>query len=349
MGLDPSPRIVSHEARGRGPRPRVATTWSDRATGWLAAVAIVTSCVGCSADVEGKHLFVLAGQSNMARLDPAISFVPAVAEALGAERVIVVKDAFASLPIQSWDRGWQLPESEVEARKLSPTIHQWEEDFDRNDRDASGEISFAELAGSRLADWSPSEFSRLDANGNGGLSREEFLAHPAYRRRFAVSLYLLTEAGARYEHLLSKLREATEGEVLASATLVWMQGESDAEFGWFDVYEAALRRVHSQLASDLEREDLNLVVGRISDFDLGDEKYPDWSRMRQIQEQVADSSPFFDWVDTDDLNVEEGADEFEAVHYTQRGYRLLGERFARSALALIEKRRACAEGTGPCS
>ena len=137
--------------------------------------------------------------------------------------------------------------------------------------------------------------------------------------------------------------------MLASATLVWMQGESDAEFGWSDVYEAALRRVHSQLESDLEREDLNLVVGRISDFDLGDEKYPHWSRMREIQTQVADSSPFFDWVDTDDLNVEEVADEFEAVHYTQRGYRLLGERFARSALALIEKRRACAEGTGPCS
>ena len=41
----------------------------------------------------GKHLFILSGQSNMDRLDPKVSFTPAVEAAFGKENVIVVKDS----------------------------------------------------------------------------------------------------------------------------------------------------------------------------------------------------------------------------------------------------------------
>jgi len=53
------------------------------------------------------HLFLLAGQSNMVRVDPSVSFTPAVSKALGADSVIVAKDAENSQPISRWSRGWK--------------------------------------------------------------------------------------------------------------------------------------------------------------------------------------------------------------------------------------------------
>ena len=54
------------------------------------------------ADGVGKNLFVLSGQSNMAGMDPAISFTPAVSKAFGKENIIVVKSAYSGASIRSW-------------------------------------------------------------------------------------------------------------------------------------------------------------------------------------------------------------------------------------------------------
>ncbi len=62
-----------------------------------------------SAQSSGKHLFILSGQSNMARLDPALSFTPTLQKALGAENIIVVKSAYGGQPIRRWYREWQQP------------------------------------------------------------------------------------------------------------------------------------------------------------------------------------------------------------------------------------------------
>ena len=63
---------------------------------------------GPSQAATGVHLFILSGQSNMAGLNPAESFPPAVEAAFGKERVIVVKDALGGQPIRRWDQGWEL-------------------------------------------------------------------------------------------------------------------------------------------------------------------------------------------------------------------------------------------------
>ncbi len=63
-------------------------------------------------DGPGDHLFILSGQSNMARLDPNLSFTPAVNKAFGADHVIVVKSAYSGQPIQRWDKGWVLQGTE---------------------------------------------------------------------------------------------------------------------------------------------------------------------------------------------------------------------------------------------
>ena len=62
---------------------------------------MLSAAVGVHAE-EGKHLFILSGQSNMAGMDPKLSFIPAVEEKFGKENVIVVKDAHGGRPIRDW-------------------------------------------------------------------------------------------------------------------------------------------------------------------------------------------------------------------------------------------------------
>lgn len=65
------------------------------------------------ADTAKKHLFILSGQSNMQGHRPDEAFIPAVAEAFGAENVVVVQDAQGGQPIRRWIRGWKAPNGDV--------------------------------------------------------------------------------------------------------------------------------------------------------------------------------------------------------------------------------------------
>ena len=53
------------------------------------------------------HLFILSGQSNMAGLNPAISYTPTVTKAFADDQVIVVKDAQGGQPIRRWYKKWK--------------------------------------------------------------------------------------------------------------------------------------------------------------------------------------------------------------------------------------------------
>lgn len=57
----------------------------------------------------GKHLFILSGQSNMGKLDPDISFRPAVESAFGKDNIIIVKSAQGGQPIRRWYKKWKQP------------------------------------------------------------------------------------------------------------------------------------------------------------------------------------------------------------------------------------------------
>ena len=52
--------------------------------------------------VAQKHLFLLSGQSNMARFKPEKVFIPAVEAEFGRDNVIVIKDAQGGQPIRRW-------------------------------------------------------------------------------------------------------------------------------------------------------------------------------------------------------------------------------------------------------
>ena len=210
---------------------------------------------------EKAHLFILSGQSNMARLDPTRTFQPRILKEYGEDSVIIVKDAMGAKPIHRWYKEW------------------------------------------------------VSVQGHAPEGRGEL-----------------------YDRLMGQLQPAIQGRDLQAITFLWMQGEQDAAVNQVPVYEAALDGLMSQLRADLGRDDIYLVIGRLSDYSLDSGKHPEWQTMRDLQVRYADADASRAWVNTDDLNtmVDKDGKSREDVHYTKEGYDTFGERLAEKAIALIQ-------------
>ncbi len=209
---------------------------------------------------RASHLFILSGQSNMARLDPDISFTPTLKKAFPNDDITVVKDAQGGQLIERWYR--QPP--------------------------APGDI------------------------GNQSVATNDL-----------------------YQRLMGKVKQGVSASTYTTVTFVWMQGESNAKKHRADLYETKLRGLIAQLKQDLGRDDIDVVIGRISDARvLRKRQYQDWELIRNVQVKVAeDDSSHRAWIDTDDLNG-----DGDALHYTDEGYKILGERFALAAIKLIKSK-----------
>lgn len=141
----------------------------------------------------------------------------------------------------------------------------------------------------------------------------------------------------KYKELLKKYPKPT------STTFCWMQGERDAKAKLDGAYEDALKQLIANLRRDLQRPDMNVVIGRISDY----ENKGSWENVRQIQVEVAKDDPKGAWVDCDDLNDgigKKGKKLENDLHYTKEGYKALGERFARQAKALVDDKKPAENG-----
>lgn len=140
--------------------------------------------------------------------------------------------------------------------------------------------------------------------------------------------------GTHYEQLMEAIREAMKGKAEpASISFCWMQGEADANHkGYGAIYGAALTSLLTQLQTDLGRKDIDVVIGRISDYGNKDaENRPDWNVIRAAEQEWAEKTPRATWFDTDDLNGAENG-----LHYGKEGWMKLGERFAEKAIAQIK-------------
>jgi hypothetical protein len=137
--------------------------------------------------------------------------------------------------------------------------------------------------------------------------------------------------GDLYDRLMVKVIKAVSNQTFATITFVWMQGESDALEKKGEVYADSLRGLIRQLRDDLQRKDMLVVIGRLSDF--GGTNNPQWRLVREAEVAVAEADPLAAWVDTDDLNGEKNG-----LHYTKDGYRELGKRFAEKSIAIIKQR-----------
>jgi hypothetical protein len=135
--------------------------------------------------------------------------------------------------------------------------------------------------------------------------------------------------GALYDRLMTKVNSAIEGKQVDTISFVWMQGERDAKEQHSTVYADSLKGLIAQLRADLKRDDVTVVIGRLSDHRRNDEH---WDGVRAAQVQVAEEDPRADWVDTDDLNGPN-----DGLHYNKDGYAELGKRFAEKTIALLKK------------
>jgi len=142
-----------------------------------------------------------------------------------------------------------------------------------------------------------------------------------------------------YDSLMVKVKAAIAKKKIATITFIWMQGERDAREKLGEVYEQSLLGLYNQLCNDLNRSDTNFIIGRLSDFDMENAKYPHWTMIRDIQVKVAESNPRINWIDTDDLNDgynRKGKAIKDDLHMSADGYVTMGNRFAEKAIELIK-------------
>ncbi len=141
--------------------------------------------------------------------------------------------------------------------------------------------------------------------------------------------------GMEYPVLLKAVEKAGDAEVFRTITFVWMQGESDAGRGLGGVYEQSFFRVLGRLKTDIGRDDVGFVIGRVSDAGLNGASAKGWREVRAVQAKLAKDAKDGTWIDTDDLN---GPDN--NVHYPKEKAGPLGARFADKAIELVSKRLA---------
>ena len=142
-----------------------------------------------------------------------------------------------------------------------------------------------------------------------------------------------------YDTLLNRVNVSIEKENIATVTFIWMQGERDAREKLGEVYEKSLIGLYNQLCTDLDRKDIDFIIGRLSDFDMMNEKYPHWEMIRDIQVKVAESNPRFAWINTDDLNDgynRKGKEIKDDLHMSAEGYVEMGKRFADTSIQIIK-------------
>ena len=140
----------------------------------------------------------------------------------------------------------------------------------------------------------------------------------------------------QYKELLKKYPKP------ASVTFCWMQGESDAQGRVSAAYKDSLKLLISNFRRDLKRPDMNVVIGRIADYALDNKECV---KIRRVQVEIANEDPHGAWIDTDDLNNIEVNDVLKNdIHYSKKGYVVLGQRFARQAHALITGKEPARDG-----
>ncbi len=130
----------------------------------------------------------------------------------------------------------------------------------------------------------------------------------------------------RPTNYLKQILSQIPNTVFESVTLIWMQGEKDAFLRTpISEYDEAFNGMLNVL-SEATNAKVEKVDGRLSDFT--DPKFDDkaWNALREYKMNGQ-------WVDTDDLN--DFPDSPNDLHYTDDGYRVLGERFAEKAINII--------------
>lgn len=141
----------------------------------------------------------------------------------------------------------------------------------------------------------------------------------------------------QYDHFLATIRHATTNadvdqdgtiDTLNPIGILWMQGESDAMHSVeiAEQYSANLKRLMDLMRAALREDDLPVVIGRISDSGIKDNKRI-WTHgeiVRARQAEFVDNDPAARLVTTTDTYGYS-----DPYHYDSAGYIDLGREFAK--------------------
>jgi uncharacterized protein YbaA (DUF1428 family) len=175
----------------------------------------------------------------------------------------------------------------------------------------------------------------------------------------------VSSPGTVYPKWMTSVKTAVKGKEIASVTFIWMQGESDVLLNqkpdWkkdksmsAEIYQKNFFRLLDRIKADLKLKDINVVMGRLSDYHIHEKVKQNenivkaWTAIRGLQVKMAEEMPSSMWVNTDDLNdglqtrrVKNKGTEVVKVnhdlHYTDKGYEVLSERFAKASVKLIRQ------------
>ena len=146
----------------------------------------------------------------------------------------------------------------------------------------------------------------------------------------------------QYDHALATIRSALSDtdidgdgvpDRFVPAGIIWMQGESDAHHSQevADAYNGNLTLLMRSLRAELGRENLPIVVGKITDSGMADggSMMEYIGTVQSAQAALAAADECTDLVAvTDELNYQ------DAWHYDTQGFIRLGTAFAEAVLRL---------------
>lgn len=228
---------------------------------------MVCDPVAAQSNTNGKHLFILSGQSNMTA-DLKAGFAGVVEKTFGKENITIAHQCKPGRGIRFWDKDFKYPDQFEFPDHSKPN---------NNDK----------------------------------------------------------QHGELYPSLLESILTVTEGKSFETVSFIWMQGESDGIRGLGEVYEQSFLRVLERLKTDLNRKDINFVIGRISDANMDK---PGWVKVREVQMKLGEDHEHCGWIDTDDLNGGEAGKPGGDLHYPKDQIGIVGERLAAKAVELIGKK-----------
>ncbi|GGW93294.1 sialate O-acetylesterase [Alteromonas halophila] len=159
----------------------------------------------------------------------------------------------------------------------------------------------------------------------------------------------------QYDYALNTLRNAYatsdidndgEPDTLIPAAIIWMQGEADAHASEVsaNAYHHNLTRLMNLLRAALRKDDIPVVIGRITDSEQGDEDImPYIHRVHLAQQQFVAQDPCAAYMTQTNAYPYNPTD---AWHYASDGYVRMGKDFANALMPLLTKSAKCAPQTG---
>ena len=91
-------------------------------------------------------------------------------------------------------------------------------------------------------------------------------------------------------------------------------------------------RLLGRLKTDLRRQEIGFVIGRINDAPLNGPTATFWRQVRNVQVKLANDVANGEWIDTDDFSSSDAG-----VHFPKDKYPAIGRRFATKSIELISR------------